>query len=115
MSESEWQDQEARNETVFRDLNEWTLEANDERLGLDRPADTYLCECGDRRCTEPIDITRAEYEEIRTEPLRFLIALNHENPDSDTVLLENPRFATVEKIYGEPSKIARATDPRREA
>src|SRR5687768_14563831 len=72
-------------------------------------------ECGDRRCTEPIDITRAEYEEIRTEPLRFLIALNHENPDSDTVLLENPRFATVEKVYGEPSKIARATDPRRGA
>jgi hypothetical protein len=111
---TEWQDQEARNETVFRDLNEWTREDNDLRLGRDRPSDTYLCECGDRSCTEPIELTPSEYEEIRTEPLRFLIALNHENPDSDTVLLENARFATVEKIYGEPSRIARATDPRRD-
>jgi hypothetical protein len=39
--------------------------------------------------------------------------LNHENPEIDRVLLENQRFATVEKFYGAPAKVARATDPRR--
>lgn len=107
---TEWQDQEARNETVFRDLNEWTIE---EDQGGSAESRIILCECGDRRCTEPVRLTRAEYETIRNEPLRFLLALNHENPDTDTVLTENRRFATVEKIYGEAARIARATDPRR--
>jgi hypothetical protein len=109
----DWRDQEARNETVFREMNEWTEEANDARLGLDRATDAYLCECSDRRCTEPINLTRREYEAVRAVPVRFAIALNHENPEIDRVLFENPRFATVEKFHGAGAKIARATDPRR--
>jgi len=50
---------------------------------------------------------------VRAVPVRFAIALNHENPEIDRVLFENPRFATVEKFYGAGAKIARSTDPRR--
>jgi hypothetical protein len=110
---SDWLKQEAMNETIFREMNEWTEEENDDRLGTDRSMDSYLCECSDRACTEPISLTRDEYEEVRAVPVRFVIALNHENPEVDRVLLENTRFATVEKFFGEPAKIARATDPRR--
>jgi hypothetical protein len=39
--------------------------------------------------------------------------LNHENPQIDSVLAENERFATVEKIAGLGATIARLTDPRR--
>jgi hypothetical protein len=109
----DWREQEATNETVFREMNEWTEEANDARLGVDRPMDVYLCECSDRRCTDPINMTRHEYEAIRRVSVRFAIALNHENPEIDRVLFENPRFATVEKFYGAGARIARATDPRR--
>ena len=110
---SDWREQEATNETVFREMNEWTEEANDAHLGLVRSMDTYLCECSDHRCTQPISLTRPEYEAIRTVPIRFAIALNHENPEIDRVLLENERFATVEKFYGSAARIARATNPRR--
>jgi hypothetical protein len=110
---ADWRDQEATNQTIFREMNEWTEEANDARLGIDRPIDLYLCECSDRRCTEPIRLTRAEYEEVRAFPIRFAIALNHENPEIDRVLFENERFATVEKFYGVGAKIARTTNPRR--
>lgn len=105
--------QEATNETIFRAINEWAEQSNDDRMGLDRPMDTLLCECSDRRCTQPIQISRTEYEEIRANPVRFAIALNHENPEIDRLLHENVRFATVEKFYGVGAAIAKATDPRR--
>ena len=109
---SDWREQEATNETVFRDMNEWAEKENDVRYGVERPIDHYLCECSDRRCTQPISLTRNEYEAIRAVPVRFAIALNHENPEIDLVLRENDRFATVEKFLGAGAKIARATNPR---
>lgn len=109
----DWRDQEATNETVFRAMNEWSRDANADYPGIDHRISTYLCECSDRRCTEPIGLTRPEYEAVRAVPVRFAIALNHENPEIDRVLFENQRFATVEKFYGAGAKIARSTDPRR--
>jgi hypothetical protein len=109
----DWREQEATNETVFRAMNEWSEDANAANPDIDHHIITYLCECSDRRCTEPIGMTRPEYEAVRAVPVRFAIALNHENPEIDRVLFENPRFATVEKFYGAGAKIARSTDPRR--
>lgn len=113
MPMSDWREQEATNETIFREMNEWTQEANDARLRVDHRIDIYLCECSDRRCTEPIGLTRLEYEAVRAVPVRFAIALDHENPEIDRVLFENQRFATVEKFYGAGARIARSADPRR--
>jgi hypothetical protein len=110
---TDWREQEATNETVFREMNEWTEEANDARFGAERDADLYLCECSDRRCTDPIRMTRAEYEDVRAVGVRFAIALDHENPEIDLVLFENDRFATVEKFFGAGAQIARDSDPRR--
>jgi hypothetical protein len=109
----DWRDQEPTNETVFRAMNEWTADDNDAYPDLDHRIGIYLCECSDRRCTEPIGLTRQEYEAVRAVPVRFAIALNHENPEIDRVLFEYPRFATVEKFYGAGAKIARSSDPRR--
>jgi len=78
-----------------------------------RCSSAYLCECGDARCSDPIRLTRSEYEGIRSEPTRFALALNHENPEIDSVITENERFATIEKSFGMASRIARASDPRR--
>jgi hypothetical protein len=110
---SDWREQEVTNETIFREMNEWTEEENDARLGLDRLIDVYMCECSDPRCTEPISLTRREYEAVRAVPIRFAIALNHENPEIDRMLFEYPRFATVEMFDGFGAKIALASDPRR--
>jgi hypothetical protein len=35
---------------------------------------TYLCECSDRTCAEPINLTRPEYESIRSVSVRSAIA-----------------------------------------
>ena len=106
-------EQEAINETTFREMNEWTVEANDARPGMHRHMDVYLCECSDSRCTDPISLTRLEYEAVRAVPVRFAIAVDHENPEIDRVIFESKRFATVEKFYGAPKKLAWSTNPRR--
>ena len=73
---------------------------------------TRTCaKCGDARCSVPIRLTRSEYEGIRSEPTRFALALNHENPEIDSLIAENERFATIEKSFGVASRIARASDP----
>jgi hypothetical protein len=113
MPVADWRDQEATNETIFREMNEWTREAVDAGREAIPPMEAYLCECSDRRCTEPISLSRAEYESVRAWGTRFAIALNHENPEIDLVIVENDRFATIEKFQRSAAEIARATDPRR--
>ena len=108
-----WLEQEATNEAIFREMNEWSKEMSDGRLGTTRTMDSYLCECSDARCTDPISLTRTEYEAVRAVPIRFAIALDHENPEIDRVVTENRRFATVEKLLGVASRIARGANPRR--
>ena len=109
---NDWRSQEATNQTVFRDMNEWTVDDRDAR-GISASMDIYLCECGDARCSDPIALSRGEYEGVRSSGTRFALALNHENPEIDSVVAENERFATIEKSFGEPARIARSRDPRR--
>lgn len=110
----DWREKEVINETIFREMNEWTEDGNDAQFPMEEDrTDSYLCECSDERCTEPIRLTRGEYEAIRAEPIRFAIALHHENPEIDVVVEENERFATIEKVAGRAARIARARNPRR--
>ena len=105
-------EESAANETVFREMNEWAAEANDSRANGGGP-DTYLCECSDERCSTPIRLTHTQYESVRSFPVRFAIALNHENPELDSVVAEHLGFAVVEKVGSRATELARASDPRR--
>ena len=49
---------------------------------------------------------------MRERPNHFLIMLNHENPEVECVISEAERFAVVETLLGEASKVALRTDPR---
>jgi hypothetical protein len=110
---ADWRVEEAVNETIFREMNEWTREQGEPGRGDERRTEMYICECGDERCTAPIRLTRAEYEAVRAYPTRFALALNHENPEVDSLITENSRFATIEKSFGRAARIARASNPRR--
>ena len=109
----DWRESEATNQTIFREMNEWAEEATDARLGVDRPFDTYICECS----TLDAQTRSADAPGVRVRTggsVRFAVALDHENPEIDRVLFENPRFATVEKFFELVRvSIARSSDPRR--
>ena len=72
----------------------------------------FRCECGDEGCTCEIRLTLAECESVRAYATHFVIALDHENPESEQVVEEHERFAVVATVSGEAAKLARRSDPR---
>ena len=106
-----WREQEARNEVRFRDQNEW-IDGASRSFGVGELT-AFVCECGDGDCTNPIELTKPEYESVRSESTHFAIALDHENPEMESVVVESPRYAVVQKIDGFAVRLARQSDPRR--
>lgn len=106
------QDQEsknriARNEAIFREVNERLGEVEDDE-GLKKD---YLCECGNLDCIETISMTDDEYERVRAKPATFAVTHGHVLGDVESVVEETERFCVVEKD-AEERAIAEATDPR---
>src|SRR5262249_4947489 len=65
----------AQNEISFREANE---KLNDKRAKLGVEGLTpFLCECSDPHCTELIRLTLPDYEDVRSHPARFLVAVGH--------------------------------------
>jgi len=99
----------AENEAVFRDANEG-LVAKAAELGLSDERTPYLCECEDETCTEIIRLTRAEYEDVRADPKRFVVKTGHHQPP-DKVIRENAAFTIIQKT-GEEGELVAERDPR---
>ncbi len=97
-----------KNEALFREVNERIRDITT----YDDDAE-FLCECGDATCTEAIRMTIAEYEGVRRDPTHFAVVPGHELDDVEQVILQNERFAIVEKRAGDATKVALETDPRR--
>lgn len=98
----------ARNEALFRAVNERVQEVSEDRATL---TTDFVCECGDEECTETIPLRDEEYEHVRADPLLFAIVPGHEIPDVEEVVAENQRFYVVRK-HVEEGILARQTDPR---
>jgi hypothetical protein len=102
------EDRLARNEALFRAVNE---RVQAERPGEGEELISFICECGDENCIAEVDLTQAQYEAIRSDPVQFVVAPGHEIPDIETTVAEYGRYAIVRKAPGEQD-IARETDPR---
>lgn len=63
---------ETRQEALIREVNERIREVS---VGQDRF--DILCECGDVDCYERLDVSAAEYEEIRGQSGKPLVAPGH--------------------------------------
>jgi hypothetical protein len=99
------------NEAVFREVNERISDLG-EQFGLeDQPLD-LVCECGDPTCVERISMSRAEYEELRSDATHFAVHGRHVQPDVEDVVDRRQGYLVVRKREGEPAEVARETDPR---
>jgi hypothetical protein len=99
----------AENEAIFRDANEQI----EERLGeltLEEGRSPPLCECENLRCGEMLRLTREEYESIRSQPNRFVVARDHPVADA-RVIAQNDRYQVIEKT-GHAGQVAEDLDPR---
>jgi hypothetical protein len=102
----------ARNENLFREVNERIREVGEEfDVALAQTAH-FVCECDDPVCTESVQVKGVEYERIRANPIWFVVVKGHEDPSVEFVAEETDRYNVVQKTEGDGADVARATDPR---
>lgn len=107
-----WDERAARNETLFRSVNEQVRQLAGRHYGQIEPTG-FICECADDACTERIHVPLEIYEVVRANPRQFLVAMGHENNEIEQVKIVDGTsgFAIVEK-EGTAGGIAEGTDPR---
>jgi hypothetical protein len=109
---AERQDRIARNEVLFRDLNERLKEITESlTAGDDEGILEIFCECGSVDCMERIRVAVESYERVRATPERFLVAPDHDVPEVEDVVDRIDACWVVEKHEGQ-ARIARETHPR---
>jgi hypothetical protein len=101
------EDRIAKNEVIFREVNERVREVVPSENGVI----DFLCECGNEDCVEQIKLTTEEYERVRDDPVQFFVRPGHAIRDVEEVMEENDRFLLVKK-HAEEQEIARRADPR---
>ena len=99
----------ARNESLFREVNERISELTVHQVG--EPEPRFVCECSRTECSELMDLTLDEYEAVRADPARFALVRGHEIPEIERVVDEHAATFVVEKI-GDAAVVAAQLDPR---
>ena len=106
----------AKNEALFREVNERVAEITQEFTAASPEPDVVdglICECSDPLCLERVGpLTIPEYERVRRDARRFIIAAGHQAPDVERVVEKQKTYWLVEKNEGVPSDVARERDPR---
>jgi len=104
----------ARNEALFREFNE-RVEDMAESFDLSGEGDSlqigFVCECGNLDCLERLELTRGAYEEVRSDPTRFVVVPGHEDMKIAHVVGREEGYLVVEKI-DEAAEVAIEHDPR---
>ena len=107
-------DQRARNEILFREVNERVEEINERLDGeSDDSLMVFVCECGNSDCHEQITMARTQYEALRANPLHFAVLQGHEDMRIARVVAQHQGFLVAEK-KGEAAEMAIEEDPRGE-
>jgi len=108
-------DEQARrvghNEAIFRQVNE-QIEQLNRSFGGEISALTVVCECADGACTERFEVPIAAYEQVRSNPRRYVVAPGHEIVEFESVVAHRHGYDVVQKRNGAAAEIAEETDPR---
>lgn len=104
-------ERQARNEALMRDVNERIEALDKEIVSLESTKlMEFICECGREGCTTLVELTLAEYEEVRTQDDRFAVSPGHETSGLENVVSRNERWVLVDKVAEAEAFVA--DDPR---
>ena len=100
----------ARNQSLFRDVNE-TIDST--ATDASPMFTEFMCECADVSCFEHVSLTSEEYASVRKMgPVYFILKPGHEDPHVERVVGgEADRYQIVEK-QEVAAKVAVELDPR---
>ncbi len=79
---------------------------------FDAGATEFICECNDSKCSERVEITLEEYERVRADGTRFLLAPGHGDGSIEKVVDARANFVVVEKVQSAARALVRRLDPR---
>ena len=95
-SEQEREVRAARNQSLFRAVNE-KIEAMNEAFVQFNQGFTIACECADVSCVEMLKIDPDDYQAVRGEPRHFAVLPGHIYPEVEVVVRESEGYVVVEK------------------
>lgn len=101
----------ARNEALFREVNERIGEVAASHGDGDVYRYEFFCECGNADCTFVVELSRAEYEGVRRNPRRFIVRPTHDVPEVEKVVEQHDDYWVVEK-EDEAAEYVERLDPR---
>ena len=99
----------ARNESLFREVNERIAESAQRLAAGDAE---FVCECADPDCVARVEATLAEYEQVRADGASFLLVPGHEDPRVEVVVVCEDDHSVVEKTDPQVAPVARQLNPR---
>jgi hypothetical protein len=100
----------ARTESAFREVNE-AIAKTASRFEADEAQ--FICECADPDCAHRVNADLEDYEEVRAEATRFLLAPGHHEPKVERVVEHSAEFEVVEKTTPLMARIVRRLNPRK--
>jgi hypothetical protein len=99
----------AHTEALFRDVNE-RIAQSAERFDAERTQ--FVCECADPGCTNRLEASLEEYEEVRADGATFMLTPGHAHHDIERVVKDRGRFHIVEKMQKTVRATVQRLDPR---
>lgn len=91
-----WEQRAARNEALFRAVNDNIAEL-EERHGSVTDELLMVCECADDACTQRLTVDPGTYKRVRQQPRHFLVIPGHERPEIERVIETHGAYFIVEK------------------
>ena len=100
----------ARNQALFREINERLLELG---AGGDEELKRWNCECATVGCINQIEMTLADYERLRASPVRFAVTPSDEHvfPEVEVLVERHRGYWVVEKIGEAGAEAAALAEP----
>src|SRR5581483_11302385 len=91
-----WEQRAARNEALFREVNE-NIARLEERYGGSVTQPVFICECSRDSCTEHVPVDEETYRRVRDHPRRFLVLPGPVDAMVESIVETHPEFLIVQK------------------
>ena len=97
MADTDRQGRAARNQALFREVNDRISELN-ESFGEIKEVYEIACECSNIECIALVTISPEEYLSVRASPRRFVVLPEHVVRDVERVVSKRQGHVVVEKL-----------------
>ena len=105
-----WEQRAARNEALFREVNE-NIADLEERVGRDQEPPVFVCECSNVGCIERLAVDPSIYRRVREQPWLVPCSSGPRRPSIRTGRGNPSRLPPIVEKTGAAGEVAEETQP----